>query len=308
MRVERLDGNPIVVPGDRIGENINGPSVIRVPGWIEDPLGEYYCYFAHHSGSFIRLAYADEMGGPWEIYDPGVLDVGDTPFAVAAGEDGTPHIASPDVHVDHDRERLRMYYHGAPADYEDASGVASQCTRLATSRSGLDFRSGEAVLGRFYFRVFEHGGSHYALAKENRGPGQGESGQWVYRSPDGLGEFERGPLLLRDGSRHTAVRVRGSTLDLFYSRIGDAPERILHTTVDLKAPWTEWEAGEPETVLAPERDWEGADRPVEPSSAGGVHEPVCQLRDPAVFEDGEETYLLYSVAGERGLAVARIVE
>ena len=72
MRVERLGGNPIVTPGDRIGENINGPSVIRVPDWVEDPLGRYYCYFAHHAGSFIRLAYADDMAGPWEIYDPGV--------------------------------------------------------------------------------------------------------------------------------------------------------------------------------------------------------------------------------------------
>ena len=30
--------------------NINGPSVISVPDWVENPLGKYYLYFAHHRG------------------------------------------------------------------------------------------------------------------------------------------------------------------------------------------------------------------------------------------------------------------
>ncbi|MFV1980611.1 MAG: hypothetical protein ACC655_05595, partial [Rhodothermia bacterium] len=41
--------------------NVNGPSVIRVPDWINSPLGRYYLYFAHHRGSFIRMAYADDL-------------------------------------------------------------------------------------------------------------------------------------------------------------------------------------------------------------------------------------------------------
>ncbi|NET62179.1 MAG: hypothetical protein F6K47_40550, partial [Symploca sp. SIO2E6] len=34
------------------GSNINGPSLIRVPEWIENPLGRYYLYFAHHQGKY----------------------------------------------------------------------------------------------------------------------------------------------------------------------------------------------------------------------------------------------------------------
>ena len=45
--------------------NINGPSLIRVPSWVEHPLGKYYLYFAHHKGGSIRLAYADDPSGPW---------------------------------------------------------------------------------------------------------------------------------------------------------------------------------------------------------------------------------------------------
>ena len=44
-RVERLPGNPIIrpemLPGPD-GENINGPSLIRVPSWVKNPLGRYY--------------------------------------------------------------------------------------------------------------------------------------------------------------------------------------------------------------------------------------------------------------------------
>ena len=304
MDVKRLDGNPIISPDihDSIGSNINGPSLVRVPPWVEDPLGEYYLYFADHGGESIRLAYADDLTGPWTLYTPGALQLDD------AGEGFDDHIASPDVHVDDGRERFRMYYHGCCDVYEDATGQASQFTRVAMSDEGLDFTARAEPLGRFYFRVFEYEGASYALAKENRGDGQGESGQRVYRSRDGVSGFEPGPLLFRDGSRHTALRRRGDTLDVFYSRIGDAPERILHASVDLEPDWLDWEASEPETLLEPEREWEGATEPVEASEAGGIHEPVNQLRDPGIFEENGRTYLLYSVAGERGIAIGELAE
>ena len=66
----RIMEEPIIHPGmdARIGTNINGPSVIRVPDWLAKPLGRYYLYFAHHKGTFIRLAYADNLKGPWQIH------------------------------------------------------------------------------------------------------------------------------------------------------------------------------------------------------------------------------------------------
>ena len=51
--VTRLPGNPIIRPAmlpGADGENINGPSLIRVPDWVANPLGRYYLYFAHHNG------------------------------------------------------------------------------------------------------------------------------------------------------------------------------------------------------------------------------------------------------------------
>ena len=56
-------------------DNINGPTVIKVPKWINDPLGRYYMYFAHHRGSHIKLAYSNNLLGTWNIYQKGVLDI-----------------------------------------------------------------------------------------------------------------------------------------------------------------------------------------------------------------------------------------
>ena len=33
----------------RMGDTINGPSLIRVLDWVQDLFGRYYLYFAHHT-------------------------------------------------------------------------------------------------------------------------------------------------------------------------------------------------------------------------------------------------------------------
>src|SRR5262245_64959037 len=78
----RLPENPLVsvATSKSLGNNTNGPSVLRVPPWVDKPLGRYYMYFAHHKGAYIRLAYANSISGPWMIYEPGVLNVRDTIF------------------------------------------------------------------------------------------------------------------------------------------------------------------------------------------------------------------------------------
>ena len=77
----RFVENPLVsVTTTRsLGDNVNGPSVIRVPLWLPHPLGRYYMYFAHHKGAYIRLAYANSLTGPWKVYEPGVLNDGRAP-------------------------------------------------------------------------------------------------------------------------------------------------------------------------------------------------------------------------------------
>jgi hypothetical protein len=57
----RFTQNPLITVHTSAsrGCNVKAPTVIRVPDWIDRPLGGYYMYFANHMGDFIRLACAD---------------------------------------------------------------------------------------------------------------------------------------------------------------------------------------------------------------------------------------------------------
>ena len=134
-----------MLPGDD-GANINGPSLIRVPSWVEGALGRYYLYFAHHSGSYIRMAYADELAGPWTIHEAGTLPIEGTICndIYASSFADYRHIASPDLHVDSESQQIRMYFHcpvyiSGPRESDDSY---RQVTLLATSSDGLSFQAG----------------------------------------------------------------------------------------------------------------------------------------------------------------------
>ena len=320
LRVERLLDRPIITPDlhPSLGVNIQGPSLIRVPDWVENALGAYYLYFADHKGHYIRLAYADEVLGPWTIHPPGSLRIADSHFlteppevapdvaarlrasqerrGVPMSHDGlfeatTPHIASPDVHVDDASRRIVMYFHGL-------DDVSTQVTRVATSPDGIRFEGRPERLGRTYLRAFRHDGHTYAMSM----PGQ------FYRSRDPLGGFEEGPLLFNPSMRHAALLKRRDTLLVFWTEVGEVPERIKLSRIDLSGDWMTWQETPGVEVLRPELDWEGADAPLEPSVRSTAYGHVNQLRDPAIFEDAASghIFLLYAVAGESGIAIAEV--
>ena len=309
-RLSPLTEGPIIHVQDdpRLEGNVNGPSLIRVPSWVDNPLGRYYLYFAHHKGDAIRLAYADALAGPWILHAPGALRLEDSSFPTtpptreqahpqlqglldADLERLYPHIASPDLMVDEVRHEMRMYYHGRLED-------GTQMTRVAVSRDGLHFTPRAEILGNSYFRVFHYGDYWYALAM----PGL------VYRSRDGLSDFALGPTLFNSDMRHSALLKRGDTLYVFWSQVGDTPERILVSSIDLNADWMSWRDSEPVEVHRAQQPWEGTSLPLEPSRRGAIMHPVNQLRDPAIFFEADDVYLLYTVAGEQGIAVGRLIE
>jgi hypothetical protein len=203
---QRLPQDPLITlaSAKSLGDNINGPSVIRVPAWISNPLGRYYLYFAHHKGDHIRLAYSDALTGPWKIYDPGVLNVKNTifyrpqPDPPASPESLYTHVASPEIFIDEQHRQLVMYVHGMftdgnswPSDGREAlkwmrqNGYA-QFTQTTVSRDGLHFEARAGITARTsYQRIFQWGGAYYSMGR------LGVLG----RSDDPLGAFR---ILLRD--------------------------------------------------------------------------------------------------------------
>ena len=119
LNLDPLIDRPIIHVDDdpRLEGNVNGPSLIGVLSWVDNPLGRYHLYFAHHEGLSIRLAYANGLAGPWVLYEPGALRMEESSFPNTSPTPGNvhpqvrllfeagldrpyPHIASPDVIVD----------------------------------------------------------------------------------------------------------------------------------------------------------------------------------------------------------------
>ena len=279
------------------GANINVPSIIRVPDWIEAPLGRYYLYFSCHTGCrYIRLAVADHIEGPWRIHLKGVLHAIEIPMI---GD----YVYSPDVHVDEENKQIRMYFHAARAERKKPHIF------VATSKDGMDFDVLTDLTQTFYFRAFPYQGAWYGLSKGGR----------LFRSKDGLSTFMQGPDLfpivpgnnatygMAGSIRHVSIEVFSSHAEIYYTRIGDAPEIILKSHIDLSADWQKWRAEPPLEVMRSEQEWEGAHLPIEASRYGKTIQPTHQLRDPEIFRDSDGArYLLYAAAGEHGIGLARL--
>ena len=94
-------------------------------------------------------------------------------------------------------------------------------------------------------------------------------------------------------------------LYVFYTKAFTKPESILLSTVDLTQDWKNWKFSKPILILEPEMKWEGVDLKLTKSKYGGTGK-MRSLRDPYIFEDDGVIYLLYSVMGEKGIAIGTV--
>jgi len=320
-RVTRFATNPLVTvkSSPTLGANVNGPTVIRVPSWVEKPLGKYYLYFANHRGDFIRLAYADNVAGRWKIHEPGVWHVRDSalfrpqPDSARFGGFNT-HFASPEIFIDTAHRRIVLWAHGWwtngeqwPVEPRAAQQWATdkgygQFTQGAVSSDGLHFTAQPAITRESYIRVFQRGGWLYGMSRLGV----------LLRGPDPATSFTVGPNAFSNtayGSnrvRHVALVPRGDRLYVLFTAIGDAPERLMLSSIDMTQKWEDWRVGTAADVMQPETDYECAQLPLAKSAVGDVLEPARQIRDPYVLEDEGRTYLFYAICGEQGIAGAEL--
>ena len=372
-RAERRNRGQPIITRDQLraagadaqeARNVNGPSLIALPDWIPpahraDPAARYYCYFAHHGGHYIRLAWAEHPEGPWRLHrtdaEPGargVLDLGPPPPgserpSVALGDDLALafHIASPDAHLDPVHRRVVLYVHGPVTARGSLHG---QHSLVATSADGLDFHRLQhqrddghglrtPLLCPSYLRAFWLRGRLFGLSSRGQVVTTGvDRAAWDAdpevawrtrpgRAPsDHLWTVHDGPLVrtIREQAeaagvtrraRHVAVAVADDRLEVFYSAVGDAPERLVRAVIDTRGsddPGTWTLDALDQEILRPERAWEGADirqddgtiRP----SRGGWAEDVNELRDPALLVAEGRRWLAYSGAGESALGLAEL--
>jgi hypothetical protein len=308
---------------DELGNNIQGPSLIKTPEWLPNSLAKYYLYFADHKGNHIKMAYADNLLGPWNIYSGGTLQLEHSGFLTESPEmprdfDSTqssvgllegfdphpeqseyiptrlddmmiPHIASPDVHVDNEKKQIIMFYHGLEK-------FGTQSTKVAISSDGINFKNTTNIVSRPYFRRFKYKGTFYGMAM----PG------FIYKNTGDIDEYTEIKRLFPNKIRHSGVFLIEDTLYVFYSLVEDVPERIYVSTIELNTNAENWKESNAKEVIRPTLDWEGVNLPLQHSSRSSINIPVNQLRDPYIFKDEDDMYLLYTAKGERGIGICHI--
>ena len=265
-----------------------------MPDWVPGRLGAYYLYFAHHNGTYIRLAYAEALQGPWRIHPGGVLSLANAHFSRATSP-------LPDVHVDEQNSPHRDVFPWSDGEWRRKARRPSpphpSTGCISAPRSG---RSGPS-----YARIFRHDDWWYGFFGTEWSP--------LYRSSDGLSDFEQGPVLLpalRGRSAAKACRrsqESGHWLRVYYTRQGDAPERIFYGTIDLARGLAALDgAAKGSNCCGRRRISKGPDLPHAPEPDGPAKGRENALRDPAIFEEDGRTWLLYAVAGESGIALAEL--
>lgn len=153
---------------DSDADNINGASLIRIPDWLTkdqraDPSAQYYLYFSHHQGNYIRMAWSSSVLGPYTLFnagnqeDPsfpgkGVLDLGpEDKMEWVNGAKMQGHVASPHVLLDSINQQFILFIH-APSNGKGSSNFSteSQKTFIGVSHDGLNFNgsiSEEELIG-----------------------------------------------------------------------------------------------------------------------------------------------------------------
>ena len=319
LRVQRFQSNPLLSTGLSTGvstglPNINGPCVVHMPPWAmhrhgDRQRGPLYMYYSSHSGDAIRLACASAPQGPWhQVLAPALTLEATRPICFG-------HIGSADVHLLPAEQRVRMFFHcpynrsAVTPGSRWVGGRAAQLTFAAVSLDGgRTFRlESRTPVAPFYLRTFRMSGQHYTsglalVDMEMHGVLlQASDGFNFAPHPQATGVLRR--------MRHGFVLPKQSEQSalLFFTRVGDAPERILVATLRINDGELQWPPTEASSLLAPTVE-EGGGAPVAPSKRGGVDHRVHQLRDPAALRCcGARTFLFWAFGGEQGVAGGELV-
>ncbi len=303
IRVERLPDNPMLTldmfSEDRTEHSLMSGCLIKVPSWVENPLGKYYLYSAqHHGRDHLDLSYSDNINGPWTVYEPGVLPIEET----CDGE--VDHISAPDVHVVDDQQRFVMFFHGMSSCYGHHGSIA-------LSDDGVTWHGTDYWIPAYFVVKQAIDGKYYGVGKKgelfrsdslitDRGTEKhSDRYAMIYKLPED-------PIETIKFARHSSLRLVQDTMYVLYSNRGDTLEHLkVIKVVNFTDPDTSnWIVSEGQSLLRPEYDWEGVNFPIKVSAGG--HTGKHELRDPKVYTVENQDYLCYSVAAESGVAIARI--
>lgn len=324
-------GCPLLNPRasmDRFG-SVNSPMPVKIRAWMSKSLQthSYVLYFSSHidvpkvTENVSLLVATEAITGPWMQSVGTQLKFSDIPCK---------SFHSPSVAVDDRVEVLHMFVHG----HKCKNVKGSQPTLAFSSRDALNWKFAaqldDTLKNVFYLTppTAQHpDGFYYSVAKTQ----ESRTGSGVLcRSLHLEGPFEVGPVVSQ-GMRHADVQlVKNRYLFIFFTLIGDEPERILLGTIDTfqgALNWMDWRLLPGPTIFEPTATSGGPDgldvrirtersdailpsRPG-PSSGddGGTRDPrfISSLSSGTKsFGDILSGYLFFAAHGETIISVAFI--
>ncbi|MEM1442858.1 MAG: hypothetical protein AAGF67_10990 [Verrucomicrobiota bacterium] len=150
--------------------DIEHPTLIKVEGLIDNPMGKYYFYYGPHKHIGLGLVYSDHMNGPWTEYK------------------GNPVLegpAAPDIRWIPEKKKFYLWGHRKNSQ-----------TELWTSDDGIDFEyhsvsiqgtnigTKNATYTRFYEYPIEKYGSRYVMLYVGFEVEKGLRSAWLAHSKD----------------------------------------------------------------------------------------------------------------------------
>lgn len=155
---------------------------------------------------------------------------------------------------------------------------------------------------QFYSKLFVYNHTLYAIAKSQEDP----IGHMVLlrsETPQGQYTFIK---RIANGARHVGLHLKGNILYVFFTLIGDDPERILLGTMDLRHD--DWNLLPGPIILVPAEVGIWGASKMGPAAC----KPVQELRDPFFVPDGDEGEselkgtLFYTLYGEQTIGASKI--
>ena len=168
----------------------------------------------------------------------------------------------------------------APGRRRTATASTRRRPNLVTASS---FAVRPPITRTSYLRVFARGAPRVPRAGCDVPVRHGAARAAAPIRPTRSALFEPGPNPFAGGPyagrvRHVALLQRGTVLYVFFTAIGDDPERVMMTTIDASGDWTAWRTTEAVELLRPEAPYECPNLPAGPSAAGDVKGPVRQMQ------------------------------
>ena len=134
----------------------------------------------------------------------------------------------------------------------DWSPTGSSLTRVAYSKDGIEFRASESTLCPSYLRVVHTERGMVGMTM----PGT------LYFLSDWETGFEPVAELFNRNFRHHALLPVRNWLFVFWTEVGEAPECIKVSLVDLDKPLDNDNVVHFGSLMKPELPWEGSEAPI----------------------------------------------